>query len=434
MTEPRFVTVSELADKPQGGGSRPLLGGCRLHYNGPGSTGFGVKRTAMLLPESAMLMVSPMGCGRSGSVVAEKFGFADRMFYLNLDDRSVASGAYLERIPEAVKTIAGLGTFKAVLICMTCIDALTGTDLEGIGRSAARAAGIRVATTFMDPIVRDGRFGPMVQVRQAIAGCFEGGEPQPGAVNVLGTFAPVPAQSELAQVLRGAGIDSVRTAAGCRTFGELEQMGRSRCNLVIHHQAAACGEDLEKRLGMPFIRLLTAFGPEQIAADYARLGAFLGAQLRTDRYAESARRALERFSADFSGKRIAVGEAVCGSPFDIAAALVSAGIRVPFVFRDMVLPSDGAAIRRLRALAPDTPVYSGVDPGTFTASRSLPQADMALGLDAGYFLKNAVSVAWPFEETHFGFDALVSLLALLRRGFEAPETHRAQMRGSYLTV
>jgi hypothetical protein len=36
--------------------SVPLFEGCWLHYNGPGSSGYGVKRTAMLMPETAMLM------------------------------------------------------------------------------------------------------------------------------------------------------------------------------------------------------------------------------------------------------------------------------------------------------------------------------------------------------------------------------------------
>ena len=434
MTGPLYKTVSALAAEPTGAAARPLFSGCWLHYNGPGSSGFGVKRTAMLLPESAMLMVSPMGCGRSGSVVAERFGFSDRMFYLDIDDRSAASGAYLGEIPKAVKYIAGLGRFKAVLLCMTCIDALTGTDLAGIGKKSEREAGIRVTTTFMDPIVRDGNFGPMVQVRQAITDCFEGGAPEHDAVNVLGTFAPVPEGSELASVLRGAGIARIRTAAGCGTFEELRAMGRSRFNLVIHPQAAASGEALRRRLGMEYCPLFTAFTPEHIRENYAKLGAFAGTALQTARYAEAAERELCAFRADFAGKRVAVGEAVAGSPFEIASALIGAGIEVPFVFRDMVLPSDAEAIQRLAAAAPETKIYSGVHPGTFAEAENFAEADAAVGLDAGYFLKGAASAAWPFEETHWGFDALMTLLSILRRGFVSPEPHRSQMRGTYLTV
>ncbi|MBR4159956.1 MAG: hypothetical protein IKT97_07905, partial [Spirochaetia bacterium] len=150
-----FRTIGQLSCSERQNKSVSVFGGCWLHYNGPGSSGFGVKRTAMLLPESAMLMVGPMGCSRSGTVVAEKYGFAHRMFYLHLDDRSISLGSYLKKIPEIVQYIKELGEFKAVLICMTCLDALLGTDLAGLGKKISRQVGIPVTTTFMDPIVRD---------------------------------------------------------------------------------------------------------------------------------------------------------------------------------------------------------------------------------------------------------------------------------------
>lgn len=434
MTAPRFKTAAELLALPASDAPRRLFEGCHLHYNGPGSSGFGVKRTAMLMPETAMLMVSPMGCGRSGTAVAERFGFAERMFYLELDDRTVASGSYLAKIPEAVRYIAGLGRFRAVLICMSCIDALTGTDLAGIGRRAAAESGIAVTTTFMDPIVRDGNFGPMVQVRQAITACFEGGEKRPDRLNLLGVFAPPEENGELSSLARIAGIGRVLSVAGCRTFGELRAMGRSGGNLIVNRQAAACGADLQKRLHMPYLESHTQYTPDGIARAYGELGAFLGAELPFTEYEDAARAALADFSARRAGKRVAVGEAVCGSPFDIACLLLAVGLEVPFVFRNVVFPSDREALERLCALAPETRVYSGVHPDTFFAPEELPEADLALGADAGYFLKSAACAAWPWERTYFGFEALRELLSLLDAGFERPAGFREQTQGSYLTV
>lgn len=199
MNSPEYRTAAQLAAETRTTG--PIHPGCYLHYNGPGSTGFGVKRTGHVdardrHADDLSHGLRPLGDDGGGAV-----GFAHRMFYLNLDDRSVASGSYLRRIPEAARYIAGLGKFKAILLCMSCIDALTGTDLEGIGRTARRETGLSVATTFMDPIVRDGNYGPMVQIRQAITSCFEGGPVRPDTVNVLGTFAPLAPDSELHQLL-----------------------------------------------------------------------------------------------------------------------------------------------------------------------------------------------------------------------------------------
>ena len=324
-----FKRIKELATEEKQNKSVPLFGGCWLHYNGPGSSGFGVKRTAMLLPESAMLMVGPMGCSRSGTVVAEKYGFAHRMFYLHLDDRSISLGSYLKKIPEAVQYIKDLGQFKAVLICMTCLDALLGTDLAGLGKKISRQVGIPVTTTFMDPIVRDGNYGPMVQVRQAITNCFtaqEKASESNNAINLLGTFAPLEKESELFALLEGVGIKEIKTVAGCGSFEQLQKMGSSRANIVVHPQAAACGADLEKRLGMPYIKLYTSYVPEKIEENYMKLGSSLGVDIECGKLRKAAEKAIKEFAQKYSGKKIAVGEAVCGNPFDIALMLHGAGI------------------------------------------------------------------------------------------------------------
>lgn len=432
-----FRTIRQLASEERQNKSVPVFGGCWLHYNGPGSSGFGVKRTAMLLPESAMLMVGPMGCSRSGTVVAEKYGFAHRMFYLHLDDRSISLGTYLKRVPEAVQYIKDLGKFKAVLICMTCLDALLGTDLAGLGKKISSQVGIPVTTTFMDPIVRDGNYGPMVQVRQAITNCFEAQENATGnntAINLLGTFAPLEKESELFTLLEGTGISEVKTVAGCKTFEQLQNMGSSRANIIVHPQAAACGTDLEKRLGMPYIKLYTSYVPEIIEENYKKLGAFLKTDICCEKEKKAAENRIKKFVLKHKGKKIAVGEAVCGNPFDIALMLIDAGIDVPFVFRDMIHPEDWDLIAALNKKAPELKVYSGVHPTTAACPSSLPQADLMLGLDAGYYNQKAISAAWPFDRTFYGFDCINALLDIMDTAFSDPKGHKEQMKGTYLTV
>ena len=143
---------------------------------------------------------------------------------------------------------------------------------------------------------------------------------------------------------------------------------------------------------------------------------------------------MENFARRRRGSRIAVGESVCGSPFDIALLLLSLGIQVPFVFRDRLQPWDAPALAQLAQQAPELPIYSGVHPETARWAEALPPADLALGLDAGYFCPQGVSVAWPWEKAWFGFEALEALLDLLEEGFQKPKGHREQMQGSYLTV
>ena len=433
-----YKTVAELAERRALRKAVHLLYGCVLHYNGPGSTGYGVKRTAMLMPETAMLMIAPMGCSRSGTVPAEEFGFADRMFYLHIDDRSMASGAYLKQAHEAARSIAGTGEFKGLLICMTCLDALAGTDAASLAKSIARETGLTVTSTFMDPIARDGNFGPMVQVRKAITDCIvsDGSADTTPAVNLLGVFAQPADSCELYEMLTPAGIAKIRTVAGCGTLAELRSMANARITIAVHPQALVSAADLEKRLGIPWVKALTSYIPEQIEKQYEEIFALLGspADSRNEKRRAAAEEALLRFGNDFQGKRIAVGEAIHGSPFDVARMLIRSGIAVPFVFRDMIRPDDLADIQALAAVAPELRVYSGVDPATCSAPEGLPETDIALGLDAGYFTPDAVSIGWDFGETSFGYEGIVRLIRMIRDGCADPHTHREQMRGTYLTV
>lgn len=385
-----------------------------------------------------MLMIAPMGCSRSGTVPAEEFGFSGRMFYLHIDDRSMASGAYLKQAREATRHIADTGEFKGLLICMTCLDALAGTDAVSLAKSIARETELTVTSTFMDPIARDGNFGPMVQVRKAITDCIvpDDGADKTPAVNLLGVFAQPAPGSELYETLAPAGVTKIRTVAGCETLAELRAMSSARLTIAVHSQALHSAADLEKRLGIPYIKALTSYNLDRIDEQYAEIFARLGSPAdgaAAPRRA-AAEEALARFADDFRGKRIAVGEAIHGSPFDIARMLLRAGVEVPFVFRDMIRPDDRDDIRALAEIAPELRVYSGVDPATCSAPEDLPETDIALGLDAGYFTPDAVSIGWDFGETSFGYEGIERLIRVIRDGCADPHTHREQMRGTYLTV
>ena len=211
-------------------------------------------------------------------------------------------------------------------------------------------------------------------------------------------------------------------------------MGRSRANIIVHPQAAPCGADLEKRLGMPYIKLYTSYVPQTIEENYRKLGDFLGFPICIEKEKEKAENHIAEFAHRYHGKRIAVGEAVCGNPFDIALMLLNAGIEVPFVFRDMIHPEDWELISALNKVAPDLKVYSGVHPTTAAFPSSLPEADLILGLDAGYYSQDAISASWPFHRTFYGFDGIHALLDIMDTAFVHPKGHREQMSGTYLTV
>lgn len=115
-----------------------------LSYNSPGAVGFGVKRAALTIPESVMLLISPSACGRNSSIMSIEEGYAHKMFYLLMDETDLVTGRHLKKISDAIKEIMEVAVPKpkSIIICLTCVDALLGTDLERVCRKAEKETGV----------------------------------------------------------------------------------------------------------------------------------------------------------------------------------------------------------------------------------------------------------------------------------------------------
>ena len=109
-----------------------------LSYNSPGAQGFGVKRAGLVIPESIMLLIAPACCGRNTTILADEGGYSHRMFFLQMDESDIVTGRHLSEIPEAIEEILAVCETKpkVVVLCITCVDALLGTDLERVCRKA----------------------------------------------------------------------------------------------------------------------------------------------------------------------------------------------------------------------------------------------------------------------------------------------------------
>lgn len=113
-----------------------------LAFNSPGAEGFGVKRAGLAVPDSIMLIVSPGCCGRNTSVLSSMGAYHDRFYYLLMDETDIVTGRHLKKIPKAVAEICEGFEKKpsVVMICITCVDALLGTDMERVCHKAEEYA------------------------------------------------------------------------------------------------------------------------------------------------------------------------------------------------------------------------------------------------------------------------------------------------------
>ncbi len=434
-SEAFHLSVSELGDTASHWQRKVMPPNC-LHYCPPSSGGWGIIRVGLLVPESAMLFVSPAGCGRHGAVAGIQLGFKKRLSFLYLDEMDVVTGQHMENIPQAVAEI--LATTrprpKAMLICATCIDDLLGSDYDGLARQLEAEQGIPVRICHMDPIAMDGKTPPTFTVQETIYDFLQPSSEKEQAVNIIGNFAPIDAESEFYEVLAAAGVSEVRHIAACAGLEEFQLMSRATHNLLIKPDGRLAVRQMEEKLGIPYCFAPVAYGLDTIAQTYRTLEEFLGVELCPERYREEAQEAIRSYQHALGPLSVAVGSTANASPFELARALTEYGFRVRYIFADLILDFDLEHVEWIKCHTPDIKVFTNVHPTMVDFLNQGLTADLAVGFDAGYFCSGAKTVPLSLDSQPYGYQGVLTLFREILRALENPQSHREQMYASGMVI
>ncbi len=420
--EAYFATVKELAELGKDHIPQQLISHTHLIYsspatlafNSPGAEGFGVKRAGLAVPDSIMLIVSPGCCGRNTSVLSAMPVYRDRFYYLLMDETDIVTGRHLKKIPKAVAEICdGLKKKPSVvMICITCVDALLGTDMERVCRRAEELAGLAVRPCYMYALTREGRKPPMVHVRQSIYSLLEPRKKKGNVVNLLGYFSPLQDDCELYNLLRGAGVKVIHEISRCKDYEEYQTMSEANFNLVLHPEARFAANDFHDRLKIPYIELRRLYQIDKIANQYAAFGAALGVQFDDETFRKAAENAVERFRNAHPDAIFAIGEWMNGDPFELALALVRYGFQVAEIYGTLS-GENFAYVKRLAQLSPETKVFSNLEPTMLYYDAGLSGVNLTIGKDAGYYHKECPNLLWNEEEQPYGYAGVGKLFEAL---------------------
>lgn len=393
-----------------------------LAFNSPGAEGFGVKRAGLAIPGSVMLLVAPGCCGRNTSLISSMPEYNDRFFYLMMDETDIVTGRHLKKIPQAVEEICAFLPKKpsVVMICITCVDALLGTDMERVCRQAEEQVQLPVRPCYMYALTREGRKPPMVHVRQSLYSLLEPRKKKGTSVNLLGFFAPLVEDCELYGLLRQVGVKNIREISRCRDYHEYQMMAEANFNLVLNPEARFAAQDFEKRLGIPSIELTRLYEIDKISKQYAALGAALGVAFRDEPERRRAEEAVRAFYETYGAVTFCIGECMNGDPFELSLALVRYGFRVSEIYGTLTAENFGY-LRRLQTLSPDTKVFSNLEPTMLYYDCSEAHADLTVGKDAGYYHPGCPNVAWNQDQQPFGYAGVWRLFAALGKALEEQE-------------
>ena len=386
-----------------------------LAFNSPGAQGFGVKRAGLAIPGSVMLLAAPGCCGRNTTILSELGGYSEKFFYLLMDETDIVTGRHLKKIPKAVEQVCGSLEQRpsVVMICITCVDALLGTDMERMCRKASERVGLPVLPCYMYALTREGRKPPMVHVRQSLYSLLEKRKKKSTSVNLLGYFAPLTPDCELYGLLEQMGIRKIREISRCRDYQEYLSMAEANFNLVLHPEARYAAEDLRKRLDIPYIELSRLYQIDRVHRQYELFAAALGTQIDDREEYSRTLKMVEDFRRRHPGLTFSVGEGCNANAFELSLALLRYGFSVAEIFAS---PSkeDFVYIHKIAAMSPETRFYSNLEPTMIYYDLKNAVPDLAVGKDAVYYHPETAGMEWSDDIAPFGY-------AGIRHFFEACE-------------
>lgn len=384
-----------------------------LAFNSPGAEGFGVKRAGLAIPDSIMLIVAPGCCGRNTSMISSMPQYEDRFFYLTMDETDIVTGRHLKKVPKAVQEICDSLAKKpsVVMICITCVDALLGTDMERICRKSEEKTGLPVRPCYMYALTREGRKPPMVHVRQSLYSLLEPKKKKGNVVNLLGFFSPLMDDCELYGMLEKAGVKTVHEISRCKNYEEYQTMAEANFNLVLHPETRFAAEDFHEKLQIPFIELRRLYQIDKITKQYQALGKVLGIPFEDKEAERTALDAVERLKAAKPDAIFAIGECMNGDPFELALALLKYGFNVPEIYGTITV-ENFVHMKQLALLSPTTKVFSNMEPTMIYYEPKESGVNITIGKDALYYHQDCPGLMWNQDEQPFGF-------AGVRRLFEA---------------
>lgn len=423
MKKAYFCTAEELEQRGKDNLPKQFQSGEHLIYsspatlafNSPGAEGFGVKRAGLAVPGSIMLIVAPGCCGRNTSMISSMKEYNNRFFYLCMDETDIVTGRHLKKIPKAVASICESLEKKpsVVMICITCVDALLGTDMERVCRKAEEKAGLPVRPCYMYALTREGRKPPMVHVRQSLYSLLEPGHKKGNVVNLLGYFSPLVDDCELYTLLQEAGVKTIHEISRCEDFEEYKKMSEANFNLVLHPEARFAAEDFHDRLKIPFIELRRLYQIDKIGSQYQAFGAALGIEFHAEEQKKQAQEAIESFRKVCPDPVFAVGECANADPFELSLALVKYGFKVAEIY-GTITEENFIYIRQLKKLSRQTKIFSNMEPTMLYYDPAESGVTLTIGKDACYYHPNTKGIYWNEERQPFGY-------AGVRRLFEALE-------------
>jgi hypothetical protein len=400
-----------------------------LHYCSPAHGGWGVVKVALLVPEIYLLFVCPAACGRHGAIAAIEQGYRKRIGYLCISDNEIVLGGYEAEIEKGVRDLMARvkPRPRALMIFVSCIDDLLGTDHTAALARMEAEHGVPVKLARMNPISMAGKLPPGIRVQKSMYEFLEKPAKKDRGIILLGAYRPPSQTSELARLFGHYGFGPIRHPEYCADFEAFKEMSQSAAAIVVRPEGRAAGEDLDTRLGIPSIRSFMAYEEGTVMERYQNLIAFLedlegctGSSLRGEKAEAYFRGSRERMKeqerearAVLGDARVAIDSTVSIAPFNLALALVKSGINVSRIYTSQLPEFERASLMELAKYKGDILVSNPSHVRKYGPRSARPLTEIAVGFEAGYATAAPITAPLAFDEQMYGFEGYARILETL---------------------
>lgn len=393
-----------------------------MHYTSPAHGGWGIVRVGMLIPESYQLFVCPFACGRHGAIGAIHQEFKNRLSYVYIEQSDVISGydeLIIKSVGELLKALPEKP--KVLLIMLSCLDDLIGTDTEALVETLEETySGIKFATGKMNPLSADGKTPPDISIQRNLYSVLEPTAETDQGINLIGNLTPINPQSELFEVLAKNGYDTVRHITDYQKFDDYQDMAKSKLNIVLAPTGKKAAEDMEKKHGMPNVFMPVSYRIEDILQEYRDLFDVLG--LSYDEqffqpYIDEVQKSIEETRKVVGDFPIVVDTTACTYAFELARALTEYGFNVRRVVNQKMLPLDKEHFEWLIENDETLEIQQPQHHNTIKFENQMPES-LSIGIDAAYITASKYVAQLFNNQGVFGFYAVQELMRLMREGMK----------------
>lgn len=387
-----------------------------MGYTGGGSDGsLSPVITPLLVPESVVLSIMPLGCARHGDL--HRFiepEYESRLWYLRIDEKEVVTGEHIIATEKALEEIMERHNPKPKIIFLvsSCMDILLGTDYESVARRMEKKLDVRIGITLMPPLINGKVLVENRTTWQAMHGCLrrQSDKVLEKTINLIGRKRVLPESSEFITVLKAAGVKKINHIARFMTIEEADKMCQAELNIAIEPDALPTAKMMERRWGIPYVYVENSFYPDEIQRNYQKIGQALGIVVDDTQIREKVEIRIEEALEHCKEKRIVIGENTDRSSFKAALDFLRLGFCVSGVFNKIYSKEDYEYLEQIVQIDPNVNIYISAHPSMYYYVENPDEYDFAIGVGDNLYKANARTKGIEMDERYPEYQELLNVL------------------------